>query len=75
MKFALLGIDDATLALAAVVASSAETSLVGICEVDESPFVAERAALFQFALGTKRIAGWEALLDDRLADVVLGGSC
>ncbi len=45
MKFALLGIDDETLALATALARSGEHALVGFCEVDLSPFAEAASGL------------------------------
>lgn len=71
MNFALLGIDDATLALAQAVLGSRQQAITAICLANGQAFPEAHAALERLAPGVQHLAEWESLLDDRLCDAVL----
>ena len=71
MKFALLGIDDATLALARAVAADPRHTLVGSCEIDAANDSAARATLLASNLAGRTITAWESLLDEHIAEAIL----
>lgn len=71
MKFALFGLDDATLALAKAVVASPEHALSAICAADVARDPVDEALLAGLAPGIRRLDEWEALLDERVSDAVL----
>lgn len=71
MKFALLGIDDTTLALAEAVLAVRQHVLAAICLADEPALPDDQARFRLLAPNVRQLTEWESLLDDRLCDALL----